>query len=371
MKKWQRLAVGSALLVSLSAPSFSLFANEDIADAENGIEYYQEIGERSFSYISGIVEEITDVPDGEVAGLYDQQNIRISGEHGTAILQTSHLTYVLGEPVAVGDEIRGYFDGGMPMAMIYPPQHKVRLIVNGEFEQNVHIDRFARDERGLVSADGRLAINIAEDTEIILQDGQDFRAAHEGLEIIGAAWEQEIDGRLLVAVYDISTRSIPAIANPSRVIVLFEQAIHLPGDIGGLDLGIDLAQVEPYELTFENHGISVGGQILESHTWQQIDDAYYVPLRAIVDALGFADTIIWNQEQLAVTLGNGGADEIHIAIGSNSFVVGENIIELQAPAILIDSHTFVPFQFFSQVFGLNNAYLHAGQVFINNDEIMN
>ena len=129
----------------------------------------------------------------------------LEGEVGSANFIADFNTFTLGSAPEVGDTITGFFLMDMPMAMIYPPQYNVSVIVNGEFT-NLHVDRFD-DE--LVSYDGSLMLEIGDNTEIILQDGEIF--------------DCELAHRKLVVVYDISTRSIPAQTTPSKIIVLFER----------------------------------------------------------------------------------------------------------------------------------------------------
>ena len=91
------------------------------------------------------------------------------------------------------------------MGMIYPPQFTASVIINGDFI-NIAVDRFDDD---LISYDGLLMLSIGDETEIILQDGELF--------------DCELAHRKMVVLYDISTRSIPAITTPSKIIVLFER----------------------------------------------------------------------------------------------------------------------------------------------------
>ena len=153
-----------------------------------------------FGSISGTVVEVS------TEYSYPPTHIfRLEGENGIVNFIADFNTFILGEMPVVGDTITGFFSLDMPMAMIYPPQYNLSVIVNGDFN-NVAVDRFDGD---LVSFDGNLKLEIGADTEIILQDGEPFDCI--------------LAGRKLVVVYDISTRSIPAITTPSQVIVLFER----------------------------------------------------------------------------------------------------------------------------------------------------
>jgi len=134
----------------------------------------------------------------------------LSTENGSANFITNFNTFFLGDIPEVGDTITGFHLMDTFMTMIYPPQFNASVIVNGEF-YNIHVDRFD-DE--LISYDGNLMLNIGDETEIILQDGEPY--------------DGELAHRKLVIVYDISTRSIPARTTPSQIIVLFEHAVTGP-----------------------------------------------------------------------------------------------------------------------------------------------
>jgi len=194
---------------------------EDISDDSEYEPDYDYNGEYDFGFDDGF-DPWADVP---IFGSWTGEVVEISVEYSypptyTFLLQSESgsvnfiadfNTFTLGETPEVGDTITGfYLLAGMPMALIYPPQFNVSAIVNGEFD-NIHVDRFD-DE--LVSYDGNLRLNIGDETEIILQDGEPF--------------ECELAHRKLVVVYDISTRSIPAMTTPSRIIVLFEHAVTGP-----------------------------------------------------------------------------------------------------------------------------------------------
>jgi len=155
----------------------------------------------TFSSLAGEVVEINvDYSDPPV------YTFLIKGENGSANLITNFNTFFLGEKPEVGDTITGFYIPEVFMALIYPPQFNTSVIVNGEFG-NIAVDRFNEE---LISYDGFLMLNIGEDTEIILQDGE--------------AFDCELAHRKLVVLYDISTRSIPAMTTPNKIIVLFEHA---------------------------------------------------------------------------------------------------------------------------------------------------
>ena len=332
-----------------------------------------------FMSLTGEVTEITEPAYGDGS----QSIIHIQTEESSALFLTNDNTYVLGEEVAVGNTITGYYLANAPMVMIYPPQYTVQLIVNGEFN-NVKLDRFTVSENvedAMVSYDGMLQINLGnlnteDGTKLILQDGQVFEI--ESLE--------ELNNRKLVVVYDISTRSIPAITTPSLVVVLFELAVHPiatidPGMIASLEQEDEEEDYTAWEddavapLEFSvNDGILINGEVLEGADWEQIVSEehtfIYVPVRAVAEALGA--TVTWDYDNYAVSIQTGD-NTISFGINSTEFTLNGEVLSIEnppQPALLINERTYVPLRFFRDVFGMNNAYMHAGQVVIDNEEPM-
>jgi hypothetical protein len=408
MKRFMKLTA-TALSLAIALSATTVFAESVFDDIESDVEIVYENGDDEGEYAGDDEseeleeteeneedDEITAMPTflsftGTVTEIeqleYRSFAIHVEGENGVAVLMKNYNTFVMGEEPAVGDVITGFYASTAPMLLIYPPQYQVRLIVNTELEGELTIDRFELNKaETLVSTDGMLALNFTDDTEILLQDGQDFRASTAEL---GQDLMTELNNRLLVVTYGATTRSIPAQTIPGedgsavRIVVLFEDIVAL----GGLDIEVELDEEEieeieeaieeiieeiieneEVELVWTQNQIVVNGNILDRE-WQSIGGAYLVPFRVVVDALGFGETITWNAETRTVTVSNGEA-EIAFTIGSTSFEVNGETVNLDNAAILIDNSTYVPFRFFSEVFGMNNAYHFEGQVVIDNEESM-
>ena len=376
MKKFAATLLSATLALSTGV----VFAdngdyNKDVA-YENG--YYAEENDEAdlempnFMSVTGEVVEITQLVDQDEKPVYGEYFIKIEGENGPVVFRTNYFTYVLGEEVAVGDTITGYYatktpDGFLvPMTMIWPPQHEAQLIVNGDFGfEFAIIDRFNVDadlDNQFVAAGNQLILNFNDETQILLQDGQDFRAV---IEETDQDLIEALDGRLLVVAYSATTRGIVPMTIPGedgsglKIIVLFERAVHLGN--GMEDLGEDIA------IDWTANEVVVNGEILEGVEWQEHEGAYFVPFRAVVDALGFGDTIVWDGDARTVTVSNG-EQEIVLTIGSDVYYVDGEAVELVSAPYIYNDRTYVPFNFFSEVFGLNNAYHFEGQVVINNDD---
>jgi len=362
----------------------------DIGDGwENG-EEIPNVPRETFEGFEGIITEINEVGERIYVHVKNSDDM-------TTVFVKDFTTFVLGNDLAVGDTVTGYHDTTLAAPAIWPPMYTARLLVNGDFG-NIIIERFniMNDlENALISESGDFILRFDSGTPILLQDGQDIRKivddehriVPEGSLInplIGylvPPLMSFLDGRLMVVTYGPTTRSmppqtIPGIDEGLAIHVLFELAVHLPGF--GISLDIDFEpdfgtsqfyQVdEPLVWTY-NYGISVEGRMVDA-LWQEVDGAYYVPFRAVVNLLRFGNTVTWDNETRGITVHNG-TDTIGFAVDSNVFKISSGKeVTLSHPAIIFYDTTYVPFQFFTLVFGVNNAYMHEGQIVIAGGEVM-
>ena len=284
-----------------------------------------------FARVTGEVVEI------DVHGSGDDMLtfFRLQGDEGNATFLADFSTFFLGDEPVVGDVITGFYSLSGPMAMIYPPQYNVLVIVNGD-SHNVMVDRFDDD---LVSYDGSLQLNIDSDTEISLQNGDPIRAG-------------ELAHRMLVVVYDVSTRSIPAITTPSKVVVLFEQIATGPAILDDWD------DVVFYDIIID--GVGLPGVYPR---FSDDNDLFpsMVPLVLVGFHLGY--DVFWDVETNVVSL-EGLNGPISFEVGSNYFTVADESIALPQPSMEIDGNVYVPVLFFRDVYGMEGAYSIGGQIFI-------
>lgn len=104
--------------------------------------------------------------------------------------------------VDVGDEVTGFYDADAVTIQIYPPQLRAIVMAQTVPGQSIKVDFF---DRRLTSSDGTLQLNIAPDTEILLENGQLFSG--------------DPANRYLIVVYGATTRSIPARTTPEQIVV--------------------------------------------------------------------------------------------------------------------------------------------------------
>lgn len=159
----------------------------------------------NFQSFSGYVTQIEDFmvsPSNEDAGCY--KNFSLENEAGSLVnFIISPDTYFVDHArVSIGDWITGYYDGDVPVPLIYPPQYRALVIVKESPYQQVKVDYF---NQNLLSSDGQLLLNIAPDTPILLTNGQ--------------AFSNNLTNRNLIVSYGATTMSIPAQTTPFEVIV--------------------------------------------------------------------------------------------------------------------------------------------------------
>lgn len=106
------------------------------------------------------------------------------------------------ETVCVGDAVIAFFDADAPVAAIQPPRLNALAVAKSRPERSVKADTFNRQ---LISSDGQLRLNLAPCTKILLKNGQPF---------LGNPAD-----RSLIVFYGPTTKSVPAITVPEKIIV--------------------------------------------------------------------------------------------------------------------------------------------------------
>jgi len=317
-----------------------------------------ELAVPSYQYATGVVTYIAKT-EGEIT------RIRLRVEEDIYVdFNKDHLTHVMGADIAIGDTVKGFYNAMLPTPMIWPPQYTARVLINENTQEESALFNFVGrfellDEMSFISESGNgLILNIGDDTPLYYADGTSVRD-----NLYGRTLQEVLDGRTLVVSYTLSNRAMIAGTMPSdralSVVVLFERAVTLPG----INLDLTGGSIWAY-----NYGISVNGRMLDA-LWHYQDGGFFVPFRAVVNMLGFGNTINWDDETREITVFNG-THEIRLSIGADTFTVGETEVVLSNPAILVNDTTYVPFKFFQVVFGMNNAWMSGGQIFIDNEEVM-
>jgi hypothetical protein len=249
-----------------------------------------------------------------------------NGEGGQASFIVDDVTHMLTDnELKEGAQVTGYYLAGLPMILIYPPRYQAMLMAvdlpQGQF---VKAARF-NDE--LISDDNALKLSIGEKTKIELFDGT------------AAPADLQLGGLRLAVFYGASSKSIPALTTPDRIIVLaLADAVPLPALV--------TAEVE---LAKDGMPLVVEDELLTDAppVYVLADGTVMIPLRAVAEALGYQ--VDWDRPAVLLD-------------GKPVLNIGEH------GSVLRDNRTFVPLAFFKDVMKVNNAYIFEGQVEINNGE---
>jgi len=357
-------AAGAVMTFAVSpVPPIHEFTEEEMQSLNTSQEQDEpdENGSYFMAVTGTVVEMLSFTPAyGSDAGA--MQTIVIeTGEYEGAV---AHLNLMEGtvfpfdgiEDIEEGDTVTGFFIAGAPMAMIYPPQYTVRVLVSGaEAGQNVQVDRFTlweNDSFPLLAYGGLFAFAIVENTEVILADGSPFLGEFEDE---GHTWTntiEDLDHRRMVVIYDVSTRSLPEFTTANKVIVMFEDAVHLPGE---LDLD-DILDVSVMPIVVEGEYISAPAAFMADD-----EITVMVPLRAIAEALGF--DVTWNTQERAIELSGVPMAFTWLQIGNTEVeFAGHYMLELPVAPVIVDGHTYVPLvSFFRDILG-GTAFVFEGRI---------
>ena len=194
MKNTKKL-LSIILSVMIILATFAVFAAEETSAV--------------YGEFTGIVKEITELDDKTMVWLENEAE-----EQATFVITADTIVYNDIE-IKKDAEITGIYNLNAPMLMIYPPQYNVKVVYSAPKDSSVKVDLFD-DE--LVSSDGTLKLNITDKTAIVLEDGT-------------KADKDVIKNRTLIVEYSTATKSIPAIAVPSKITVLFEKVTSMPQEV--------------------------------------------------------------------------------------------------------------------------------------------
>jgi len=282
-------------------------------------------------YYLSVTGTVTSVQETTGADGAKYITVSIEDENGNQanLILNEKTVYPFESEFSAGDVVTGFYQASGPMLAIWPPQYNIAVLVAGIPEGfSVKADRFNEWEDNadgyMLAFGGTFAFRVNDDTEIVLADGKDFTNG-------------EIDGRRIVVIYDISTRSIPELTTAKKVIVLFEDAVALPDDI--TEVAINAS----------DWPILVDGVEIEAPAASQTEDGtLMVPLRAIAEALGFE--VSWEAATKTVSLD----DAVKLTIGDSG-------------SVIINNFTYVPLSYFRDVLQMPNAFAFEGQIEIHSE----
>ncbi len=300
------------------------------------------------SYISNAVT-VTEVTETGFSTTTDEKDAE--NPEKTINYTVSDNTIVLGyakgdvkeiKDIKKGDKITVYSNAYAPAPLILPPQYQADVIfVQDNLEISslrfADVDTYVKGEDEMfVNLSNTLALNLADDTEIVDREGKKVDA-------------KELDKKDLAVIYTSSTKSIPAQTNPIKVIVLGENEMALKA----LEAANAAPEATP-EVTPEVtdapvdyttvQNISVGESVI-TNIYKE-NDTLMVPLREIAEKLGF--TVEWDGTTKSIMLNSG---MYSLKIGENAYGKGKMMPQQlkAAPVIKDDDLTYVPVEYFTEL----------------------
>lgn len=275
--------------------------------------------------IAGTITQIHDFYDENENVVEGKKFVQVKDENDqeATFFVTEDTYFATESEYKVGDELIGFYEANAPMLMIYPPRYNLEVVaVKTEDSLNIKADRFDED---LVSYDNSLKLNVSDETEIVLENGDSF--------------DGELANRALVVYYDVSTRSIPAQTIPQKIVVLYEKIVPAP---------IDVPEIIVNPVT----SVSVDGKVIENAIpFVNDDGVLMLPLRAVAEGLGYS--VGWDEVSQSVTI-NGVMYSLSIDKDYYTYLRTAPI-ELGTAPTLVDDITYVPSNYFGDVVRVNGA----------------
>lgn len=296
-----------------------------------------------FESFTGVIEEIRPYYENDGTEAEGRFFVLVKNENGQEanLVITPDTLRLTEAELKKGATATGWYKGGMPMIMIYPPQYSIDILAVDLPQDGLATIKADRFDENLVSDDGGLKLIPGEETEILLD---------------GEPYDGPLENRLLVVFYTVAAESLPARTTPEKIVVLSADEVKpeeetppipYPGDVSVMPIVV------------ENQPIDAPA------AYQTEDGVVMVPLRAICEALGYEVT--WDADTYTAHIG----DTMSVPIGKDAYALADaEPVALGAAAALKNSRTFVPLSFFTRVAGLNNAYVFEAQIVIDDGEKM-
>ena len=131
------------------------------------------------------------------------QMVSLRTDDGVVNFMVTPQTQVIdNRQLRLGMRVAAFYDSGLPVPMIFPPQYRAQVITSLDRNEQVMLSYF---DRNLLAEDRSLQLNISGNTPIRTVNGQNFNCNPAD--------------RTLLVYYSATTRSIPPQTAPSRIVV--------------------------------------------------------------------------------------------------------------------------------------------------------
>lgn len=132
------------------------------------------------------------------------QMITLRADDGVVNFNVSSQTLIIdNRQLRPGLEVVAFYDAGLPVPLIFPPQYRARIVAVVRRNQQVVLSYF---DRNLLSEDRSLQLNTGPGTTVQTVNGQNTRCRP--------------GNRTLLVFYSATTRSLPPQTTPEKIVVL-------------------------------------------------------------------------------------------------------------------------------------------------------
>ncbi|MER2237484.1 MAG: hypothetical protein ABS892_05400, partial [Psychrobacillus sp.] len=200
MKNLRYLAISFIAICLLLAPTFVLAKEEESMQSK-------------LEKFTGVIKEVNSKEDNVILTVETEQKeplvtiFTISEE--TLLFHSSTAKEMAKKEFFKGQRIEAYYDKTKARIMIYPAQITPELIIAHD-SKNVGFAKVGIFDDRLTSEDNQLNLNITKDTRVVNRQGENIV-------------QKNFAGHELIVFYKNSTRSIPAQAIPSKIVVLDDE----------------------------------------------------------------------------------------------------------------------------------------------------
>ena len=154
----------------------------------------------TFTPVNGVILNIS-----QTSGQCCSQTIILQTSQGMVHFLVSNSTYIVDNiRLRKGMRITAFYDNTLPVPLIYPPQYQAAFVCVTAPGESVAVNYF---NKNLLAADNSLKLNIGNSTTVVTANGQRFTCSP--------------GGNLLIVYYISTTRSIPPITTPRKIIVMY------------------------------------------------------------------------------------------------------------------------------------------------------
>ncbi|MBQ1947153.1 MAG: copper amine oxidase N-terminal domain-containing protein [Clostridia bacterium] len=310
MKKLLSLMAAFCMLFCLTAFADEplLIANEEPAVEEITEEPAAEMLQPSFIMIEASVVSY-DAENTALTVLSGEEELVLMIAENTVIIDAATGIPASVENLSAGTKIIAYHD--IMMTMSIPPQTPALAIITGtengcnRFFMEVASISVGEEGYTVTDTNGNYILNFTEEVALTPYRTRNIVTVNN-IEV----------GDRLVFTTDILTMSIPAVANPSEIILIKNADQKLLADLDDVFAEKNVAPTE-------------------------VDGVVYLPLRAAAEFMGY--TVDWNGEAMSIILTRENRSYT-LTIGQEDYGFNRSLMYFPAPALL-DSTTFVPIDF--------------------------